>query len=439
MASKDTFSRLDWGLIIAVTLISTIGIIMIYSAGFDPIEKTNSGLYQKQMLWFVIGFIVMISITFLNYQSLGDYSIHIYVVLAVALILTSLFAPPIRNVRAWIDFGYFSIQPAEFMKLGFIIIIAKFLEIRERDITRFRELLIPAVLTAIPALTMTLQPDFGTAILFFPILFVMLFMGGADIPQLLALILIAFIALSLPMAYTYIEWTGQTMETSLFMDFFRNEGLILIISAIVFFIALLSYILHFFFVHKIYRRLYLPGFVISLGLFFSILIQRNFVEYQKKRILVFLNPDLDPFGSGYNVIQSKIAVGSGGLTGKGFLQGSQSQLGFLPEKTSDFIFPVIAEEWGFLGSLVIIGFLAYIVYKGIMIAISSKDKFGALLASGITAMFFLHLMINIGMAIGIMPVTGLPLPFVSYGGSFYLTSMISIGILLNINTRKDIF
>ena len=171
--------------------------------------------------------------------------------------------------------------------------------------------------------------------------------------------------------------------------------------------------------------------------FFSI---KYFLENdQKKRILVFLNPDLDPHGSGYNIIQSKIAIGSGGFTGKGFLKGSQSQLGFLPEKTSDFIFSVVAEEWGFIGALILIVLLGIIIFRGIQIALESKDKFGALLASGITTILFFHFFINIGMVIGIMPVTGLPLCFVSYGGSNLLMAMIGVGILINIRMRKFVY
>lgn len=439
MAQKEGLFKLDFGLIIAVVLLSVIGILMIYSAGFDSIEKVNSGLYKRQIIWFIVGFIVMIGITFLNYQSFGDYSIHIFVFFLVLLILTSLFASPVRNIRAWLNFGLFSIQPSEFMKLSVVIIIGKFLEVRERDIRGFHELFIPAGLTIIPAIVILMQPDFGTAVVFFPILFAMLFVGGADSSHLISIISIGLIALILPMAYTYIEWSGSTAETSFFMDFVRNTKLLLILSGIFLFIAAATFVIHFFLRSPFYRRIYLPASVFSFGLFFSIIIQHFFRDYQKKRLLVFLNPDLDPYGSGYNVIQSKIAIGSGGFFGKGFLRGSQSQLGFLPEKSSDFIFPVIAEEWGLIGSLTVIVLLGYILYKGLKISLDSKDKFGALLASGITAMFFFHIVINIGMVSGIMPVTGLPLPFLSYGGSFFLTSMISIGILLNINSGKNVY
>ncbi len=438
MFGRDSIYKVDYLLIITVLLLASIGILMIYSSGFDPIDKINSGLYRRQILWFIFGVILMIMITFVNYQSLGDYSLYIYIVLVAVLLGTSIFGTPIRNTRAWITLGFFSIQPSEFMKLGLVIVLGKYLELRERDIKRFRELLIPSLLTMVPVLIVLYQPDFGTAVIFIPILFTMLFVGGADVSHLVSIIFIATIALIVPMILTYREWVGAEGSNFL-LDFFKDVNLIFIVSGILLLISLLAYGLHFFSAQKFWRKLYIPGLVISLGLLSSVVIQKLFKVYQKKRILVFLNPDLDPYGSGYNIIQSKIAIGSGGIIGKGFLNGSQTQLGFLPEKSSDFIFSVVAEEWGFIGSIILISLFAVLIFRGIQIAFEAKDKFGALLASGITSIFFFHVFVNIGMAVGIMPVTGLPLSFVSYGGSNLLMSMIGIGILINIRSRKFIY
>ncbi|HNX60819.1 MAG TPA: rod shape-determining protein RodA, partial [Spirochaetota bacterium] len=231
------------------------------------------------------------------------------------------------------------------------------------------------------------------------------------------------------------EWMGAGTDNIL-INFYRSGKSAYVLSLIILNIGLIFYILHLFFVNRIFRRIYIPSFVFSIGLFASVVIQRFLKDYQKKRLLVFLNPDLDPHGSGYNVIQSKIAVGSGGFLGKGFMHGSQTQLGFLPEKSTDFIFSVVAEEWGFIGGLVVLALYAVIIFKGIQIALEAKDKFSSLLATGITAIFLTHLLVNIGMVIGIMPVTGIPLLFLSYGGSSLLMSMIAIGILININIRK---
>lgn len=436
--NKESIYKIDYLLVLAATLLVVIGILMIYSAGFDPVEKINNGLYKKQILWFIFGFIVMVGVTFVNYQQIGDYSLHIYVVLVLIIAFTAFFGTPIRNTRAWLNLGIFSVQPSEFMKLGTVVLLAKYLEIRERDIVNFRELLVPALLTMVPVILILKQPDLGTALIFFPVLFVMLFVGGADIIHLVSFIGIALIAIVVPMILTYREWIGAE-GSNVILDFFKDANLITIVSAVFFITAAITFAVNFLRGKKELRKIYIPCTVISLGLFFSVIIQKWFMGYQKKRILVFLNPDLDPHGSGYNIIQSKIAIGSGGFFGKGFLKGSQTQLGFLPEKTSDFVFPVLAEEWGFIGSLVIIGLLAVIIFRGIQIAFESKDKFGALLASGITTIFFIQILINIGMTIGIMPVTGLPLSFVSYGGSNLIMSMMAVGILINIRMRKFVY
>jgi len=438
MFGRNEIYKIDFVLVASVILVVFLGILTIYSAGFDPIDKINSGLYKKQIVWFVAGFILLIVATFINYQFLGDYSLYIYAFLLFILVVTTIFGAPIRNTRAWINLGIFSIQPSEFMKLGLVIVLSKYLELRERDIKHMRELVIPALLTLVPVLVILMQPDFGTAAVFIPILFTMLFIGGADVSHLVSIISIAGIAIVVPMIITYREWIGA-QGSNFLLNFFNDPGLIAIVAGILLLAAIVTFVLHFFFVSSVYRKIYIPSSVISLGLFFSIFIQKYLKLYQKRRILVFLNPDLDPHGSGYNVIQSKIAVGAGQFLGKGYLKGSQTQLGFLPEKSSDFIFSVFAEEWGFVGAVILLALLAVIILRGIQISFESKDKFGALLGSGIVTILFFHVLINLGMVLGIMPVTGLPLTFVSYGGSNLLMSMIAVGILINIRMRKFVY
>lgn len=438
MLRRSEIYKIDYVLVAAVMAVILIGILMIYSAGFDPIDRTNNGLYKRQIIWFIIGFILMLMMTFVRYKSLGDYCLYIYFFILVLVVITTFFGTPIRNTRAWLNFGYFSIQPSEFMKLAVVIVLAKYLELRERDIRHLRELLVPTAVTAVPVLFIIMQPDFGTAMVFIPVLFAMLFIGGADVSHLVAVISIAAIALIFPMVLTYREWVAD-QDANIIVSFFRDYSLLFTVAGFLMMVSITTYILHFFLIKKIFRKIYIPSIVMSLGLFFSVVIMRFLKDYQKKRILVFLSPDLDPHGSGYNVIQSKIAIGSGGFFGKGFLNGSQAQLGFLPEKSSDFIFPVIAEEWGFAGAVILLGLLSLIVLRGAQIALEAKDKFGALLAAGISSIFFFHILINVGMVVGIMPVTGLPLCFVSYGGSNLLVGMISVGILINIRMNKFVY
>ncbi len=162
-------------------------------------------------------------------------------------------------------------------------------------------------------------------------------------------------------------------------------------------------------------------------------------EYQKRRIITFFNPELDPLGAGYHLIQSKIAVGAGGIIGKGFMKGTQCKLGFLPEQQTDFIFSALGEEWGLIGSLMIIGLYFMLILWGLRIAVQSKDRFGAILSFGVVAMLFWHIFINIGMVLGMMPVVGIPLPLLSYGGSFLFSTLIGIGLLLNVSMRRYLF
>jgi len=162
-------------------------------------------------------------------------------------------------------------------------------------------------------------------------------------------------------------------------------------------------------------------------------------EYQRRRILTFFNPDLDPLGAGYHLIQSKIAVGSGGILGKGFMKGTQCKLGFLPEQQTDFIFSALGEEWGLIGSLFVVGLYCVLILWGLRIAVQAKDRFGAILAFGVVAMLFWHIFINIGMVLGIMPVVGIPLPLLSYGGSFMISTLIGVGLLLSVSMRRYLF
>ncbi len=402
MIKKNEVLKYNYTLLVVIVLLAVIGIIAIYSAGFDPIDKLNNGMYKRQIFWFTTGFVLMMGMTFINHKILSDYCHYIYAVNLIIIILVAFFAEPIRNTRAWINFGFFSIQPSEFMKISYIIMLAKYLELREREMMNFVELIIPALITIIPVAFIIKQPDFGTAMLFIPVLFIMLYAGGADIWHLVSIVLIAVLSLLIPMVITFREWSHQ--DTNVFTSFFNSGSSIYVVSISIFFIGMLTYLINLVFVKQYLKKIYFSAFILSLGLLFSVIIQRYLKDYQKKRILVFLSPELDPLGSGYNVIQSKIAIGSGGFFGKGFLKGTQSQLGFLPEKTSDFIFAAISEEWGFIGSVFVVS----------------------------------HFVINVGMVMGITPVTGIPLCFISYGGSNLLMAMISVGILLSIQQKKTV-
>lgn len=433
---NSSISKFDIKLLIAVIIVVSFGILTIYSAGFDPIDKLNTGMYKRQIMWFVIGFIMMIGVSIVDYKFIGEFAPYIYAINLFILILTTFFAPVIRGSRAWIDFGLFSIQPSEFMKLSTVILLAKYIEFRERDLHNFRELFIPAIIILFPVLFIILQSDFGTAMIFVPILFAMLFIGGADISHIVSILSIAFITFVIPLTLLYAEDLGRV---SVISDFFNKGMDVFIVAGFFLFVATLFYLLHVFFIKKMFRYIYMPSFVFSLGLIFAPIVKRLLQGYQKNRILAFLKPDQYPHDLGYNVIQSKIAIGSGGLIGKGLLKGTQTQLGFLPETTSDFIFSVISEEWGFIGVFILLMVLFFIIFRSMKTALDSADKFGSLLATGITCVYFFHILINVGITVGLIPVTGIPLVFVSYGGSNMMMSMIGLGLLMSIQTKKSGF
>ena len=435
MNLRSDFAKIDIPLLVSVLLLVIIGILAIFSTGFDSITQQNNKLYQKQLLFFIVGLVAMAVIMFVSAQQIGMFSLHIFGIILFIVIVVTFFGTSVRNTRAWIQIGGFSLQPSEFMKLATVILLAKYLELREREMRYFRELFIPTIITFIPVLFILKQPDFGTAFVFVPVLFAMLFAAGADVSHLISITLIAGMSLAVPMFILYKEWIHGD-KGGFLIDFYSSGSTPYSISIVLFAVGLIAYVLHVFIIKNYFRRIYIPSFVLSLGILLSVVVYRHLIGYQRKRILVYLNPDLDPHGSGYNVIQSKIAIGSGGWFGKGFLHGSQTQLGFLPEKSTDFIFSVISEEWGFVGAVVVLVLLAVIVYRGLKIALEAKDSFSAILATGITSIFLCHIVVNLGMVIGIIPVTGLPLSFVSYGGSNLLMSLMGVGILMSISSRK---
>ena len=286
--------------------------------------------------------------------------------ISLALLLGVLFfGRTISGSQRWITFGPVSFQPSELVKIALILTLAKYFFINERsDKYPIRELAIPLVLIALPALLIMKQPDLGTALLVLLLSFsIILFLG--------------------------VDWK------------------LLLFS--------------------------LGGLVAAFPFLWHLL-----KDYQKKRLLIFIQPELDPLGAGYHIMQSKIAVGSGSFFGKGFLKGTQGQLRFLPEQHTDFAFSILAEEWGFIGAFIVVTLYPFLILWSLNIARQAKDRFGMILAFGVTAIFFWQSVINIGMVLGVVPVVGVPLPFISYGGSSILASLIGIGLLLNIHMRRFI-
>lgn len=365
MFDRRLAENFDWGLLGITVLLSVIGLTILYSAVTAGGPNPQQILYYKQMIWFGGGLFLMSATFMINYKDLERWAPGIYLTCVILLVCVLVFGKVVGGSRRWLALGPVTIQPSELVKIGTIIILARYFarNASRRGFT-IVELIRPAILIIIPFALIYKQPDLGTALL-----------------------------------------------------------LVLIAGSMTFFVG-------------IQRRsfFYLSGFgflVVGIGSFFL-------KEYQKKRILTFLNPDRDPLGAGYHIIQSKIAIGSGMLTGKGFLKGTQNTLSFLPEQHTDFILSVLAEEWGFIGTGLVLFLYMLLLIWSLNIAHKSRDSFGTILAVGITAMIFWEAFINMGMVMGLMPVVGVPLPLISYGGSSVVTSMIGIGLLMGISMRRFI-
>jgi rod shape determining protein RodA len=296
-------------------------------------------------------------------------------------------------------------------------------------------------LVGIHVVLLLMQPDFSSSLVYFPILLGMLYAAGAQGLHLLGYMLFGAFLFGIPLLHTFLKVQPKLLEASTALNFLCKslEGgmptfiILMIICALVLLWWWLMRQLRFFI--PLFFPLILIGIILagSLG---SSFVQHGLKEYQRKRLIVFLNPSIDPLGSGYNIMQSQVAIGSGKLFGKGYMSGTQSRLGFLPERHTDFIYSVIGEELGFMLSLLIILIYFMFIWRAFAISLQSRDRYGSLVAIGIACMFGFYAITNIGMVMGIMPVTGLPLPFLSYGGSSMVGSMIAVGILLSIHIRR---
>ncbi len=428
--------RIDYILVISIIILTAFGILTIYSAssGVEDVRVVEKQ-HIKQIYWAITGFVLFILLLFIHYQKLGEYAVIIYLCGLLLLVITLVFGKQVRGAKSWLTFvGGFSFQPSEFVKIALIIMLAKFLDRVGEDIKKLVNVIIALGMVFFPVGLVLLQPDFGTALVYLPIGMTMLYFGGIKYAHLFSLLIIFGIAIFLPLLTTFSNLTNSTSLA--FLQMLDDPKAVLSIALIFGILTFISFVLF-----NIFKKDYILKSTKIFLIFFSGLILSAFFNkwlrpYQKERLVVFLKPSIDPFGAGYNIIQSKIAVGAGGLFGKGLLGGTQSQLGFLPERSTDFIFSIFSEEWGFMGAFFLLALYALFLYRSIMIIHNAKDQFGSLLATGIVGMFLFHIIVNIGMTIGIMPITGIPLPFMSYGGSFLLTSIVATSVLCNIEIRR---
>lgn len=427
----------DTPLLIYVILLGLTGVLFAYSSSIQ-IEESRVAVqasYLRQLFFLGSGLALMIGVSFVNYKKIAEHYWILFAVCISLLLYVIVFGKVVNGSRRWIDFGIISLQPSEFVKVLMVVVIAQFLDKNRDKLREWKTLAMLAGIVGLPIMLIFLQPDLGTALVFIPMTMAMIFVGGFDGKYFAGLLIMGTLAVSIPLWLSYNQMIHS--EPSLLIQILSNSFYLLFLAVFFLFVAGLIFLVNLGMRNITLGNIAFFAFIVSIGLLFALAIQHVLLkEYQRERLLAFLNPHLNKWDFGYNVIQSQITVGSGGILGKGFAQGAQGQLGFLPSRSTDFIFSVIGEELGFLGSgLIVVVFLLFVL-RMLKVARGAKDRLGGLIAVGILTKFAMQIFINIGMTIGVAPVTGIPLPFLTYGGSALWTSLLAIGLLFNVDMRR---
>ncbi len=395
--SRILRQEFDLLLLLSVILATLFGVGAIYSATYNWEYGSVGGIYERQIIWSAIAAGALLLTLIVPPKYFYAFAYILYGISICLLILVLLIGE-----SRWFDLGPFHMQPSELAKIATILALARYLSARSLDLDRPRSLITPFLLVLLPAVLVFRQPDLGTTLVFTSVLLPMLYWAGMR-PVVLFFLISPF--LSVICAFHYVALVV----------------LVLIFAAVIFLVRpgrLMT------------AAIVAVNLAVAVGAPF--LWENKLHDYQRRRILTFLNPDMDKLGAGYQVMQSKVAIGSGGLNGKGFLHGTQTKLSFLPEQHTDFVFSVIGEEFGFAGAILVLALFILIIWRAIHVAGIVKSRFSSLVAIGLAAMLTFHVFVNIGMTVGVVPVTGLPLPYFSYGGSQLVVNLILAGLLLNI-------
>ena len=427
------FLQLDYLLIFCAICLIIIGILFIYSSGISSDGILYSNEYLKQIVWASSGLILAIVIAMFNYRRIYDLSIYLYLGTILLLLFTFIWGQMFHGSR-WIRIGVVSIQASEFAKITTILFLAWYLESSRRNRSSFTRFFISGVIVLFPMGLVFIQPDLGTALVFIPIFLGMTFIGGVSTRY------IVFFLLTIVFTCTFLVlplWQSIIMQNSIpaLMIFVNTRFvqlccLILLIAVGISAFGFWRHKKQYFYWISYTASMFIISLVFSFGA------HRLLRDYQIMRLVVFLNPNIDPRGAGWHIIQSATAIGSGGALGKGFLQGTQSQYRFLPEQSTDFIFSILSEEWGFLGGILIFSLFLIICLRLTRTIKMTNDYYGSYIVAGIVSMYFFHFLVNVGMTMGVLPITGIPLLFVSYGGSALISSMAGIGLVLSVHARK---
>lgn len=402
-------SGIDRQLLVSVLALTCFGLVILYSAGQTDVPTRAAGVWIRQLFWVGIGLVAgwvafKTSPRILEWMAPAVYGLSLVLLVVVLAVGTG--AGTAASSKSWLTVGGVRIgQPSELAKVATVLLLARYLSSRREAPRSLRELLVPGAILGIPFLLVMLQPDLGSAIVFIGIGFAMLFWSGVD-PRLL--FLLATPLASLLLSFSTLSWGLWMVVLLLLLLAWRPE----LLDAIVVY-----------------------GTNVAMGVV-AIPVWERLAPYQQNRLLAFLNPEADPQRAGYHVIQSKTAIGSGGWFGAGLTEGPQKRLAFLPEQHTDFVFPVVGEELGFVGVVVALALYLSLFFALVRIARRASDGFASLLVFGILGLLFTHVFENIGMTVSLMPITGIPLPFFSYGGSFFVICAICIAMALRVGDES---
>lgn len=438
-SSRIKTRKLDWFLIYALIGLCIIGFFTVLSAvsgtgEMSSIMRTHIVALPVAVAAFIFGWLF-------NYQIYAEHYKKLYAFVIFLLVAVLAFGIVARGSHSWFRFGGFSFQPAELCRIALIVITAAFLASRPRQIKSFKTLAIFALFILPVFALIMMQPDFSSIVVTAPALLILLFVAGVNIYYFVLVISFALVAGIFPILWTYIGLYPEVLDNSIILSWVNSLALdivpCLIFCGIIFVLFTAAwFILKYFRILIPFSLTMVLALSIVAGFFSGYFVNGHIKSYQRKRIEAFLAPSADPKGASYNVLQAQIAMGSGGVLGKGLFSGTQSRLGFVPERHTDFILAILGEENGLIGTMLVLSLYILILWRIVVIAKNSSDLFGYLLCAGIFAIFFVYMAFNFGMLIGIVPVAGIPLPFISYGGSNLVSSMWAMGLVEGVYYRR---
>lgn len=433
--SLNITKNIDWLIVILYLSLMIMGWFNIYSASYNPDHPSmfdSTQEYGKQFIWIISALVIASIILLFDGEAFRRFSFIIYGITVLLLILVLIFGKEVNGAKAWFGFGSFGIQPSEFSKLGTSLALAYYLSSTGAKIQDFTTKLVTAGIIALPAILIMLQPDTGTVLVFIAYIFVLYREGLSG-----NILLLGFMAMVISMLALVLKAT--TFQLPFVVEPLEGHYMLMLIIVA---IALLLFM--------VIKRWVLPRFRKKILLFLALttigslgfiatvdqIVENVLDTHQKVRINILLGLEEDPQGAGYNVKQSKTAIGSGGFAGKGYLDGTLTKFKYVPMQSTDFIFCTVGEEWGFIGSSVIIILFITLITRILIIAERQRSQFTRIYAHAVACILFMHILINIGMAIGLAPVIGIPLPFFSYGGSSLWGFTIFIFILIKLDSER---